>query len=652
MTFKAFVRKKAVPLVIGAMAFFLADCQPRVPIEKDIAKETATDQFAVAEALFEDGKLEKALVAYQTYFDQFPTDKNASLALHRMAEIYLATERDEKALDLLMRIPQTYPNYSDLPVVEYEIVEGIFRKGDHRTSLDKGFAWLEKHPLHPLKPNIMLLLGENLNALGDNTEAFRWWLKAEAEWLHDLQRQAEINGKMEDLIDNSDIATLQEIANLALETDYAPQVYHRMATIYLEGGELDEAREAAMALVRSTPEPYWVAEGRHFLERIEAELSVRKNAVGCLLPLSGPYAIYGEEILNGIELGMAVFDEEDEGPDIELVIKDTRGDPEHAALELEELVNNEKVIAVLGPLSSKAALPAARKAQAFSIPIIALTQKDGITEEGEMVFRNFMTPSREVHRLLDVAVSELRLERFAVLYPENSYGRFLLNLFWDRLEMLGGEITAVESYDPDETDFAEQIKKMTGLYYPRPQSLAQRLREMRTPEEEESTIFSEEPEPIIDFDAVFIPDNFQRVAMIAPQLAYYDVVDVLLMGTSLWQSTQLIEMAGDYVQGALFTSGFFEDLELQPVQGFVQAYKTNFETSPGILAATGHDTINFLKELITQENIRTRRELHKALFNYDYFNGVTGNISFDSEGEVEKQPLLLMISGNKMKLFR
>jgi branched-chain amino acid transport system substrate-binding protein len=263
-----------------------------------------------------------------------------------------------------------------------------------------------------------------------------------------------------------------------------------------------------------------------------------------------------------------------------------------------------------------------------------------------------MTPSREVDRLLDIAVSEMGLKRFAILYPENSYGRFLLNLFWDRLETNGGEVTAVESYQPDETDFAGQIKKMTGLYYPRPKSLVEKLREMRTPEEEESIIFSGEPEPIIDFDAVFIPDNFQRVAMIAPQLVYYDVMDVLLMGTSLWQSPQLIEMAGDYVQGALFPSGFFEGLEDPAVKGFVQAYKTNFDAVPGILAATGHDTIKFLKELIVKENIRTRRDLHKALFNYYYFNGVTGNISFDSEGEVKKDPLLLMISGKRMKLFR
>jgi ABC-type branched-subunit amino acid transport system substrate-binding protein len=634
------------------IAFFLAGCQPKIPIERDITKEAATDQFTLAENYRKSGQLEKALLAYQTYFDQFPGDINASLALHRIAEIYFQTDQDIKALDLLNRISREYPNYGDLPGVEYEIADRLFRKGDYHASLDQGFVWLEKHPWHALRPNILLLLGENSKALGDNSEAFRWWLKAEAEWLYDLQRQAEINEKMEELIENSDAVALQEIADLAVETDYRPKAYYRLATICMEQNELDKAREAAMALVRSTPEPYWISEGRQILEHIEEELSVRKDAVGCLLPLSGPYAIYGQEVLNGIELGIGLFNEAGEGPHIELVIKDTKGDPERAAAELEDLADNEKVIAVLGPLSSKAAVPAARKAQASTIPVIALTQREGITDEGTMVFRNFMTPSREVDRLLEVAISEMHLKRFAILYPENSYGRFVLNLFWDRLEALGGEVTAVESYAPDETDFAGQIKRMTGLYYPRPQSLVEKLREMRTPEEEEITIFSEEPEPIIDFDAVFIPDNFQRVAMIAPQLVYHDVMDVLLMGTSLWQSPQLIEMAGDYVQGALFSSGFFEGLEDPAVKGFVQAYEANFDAVPGILAATGHDTIKFVQELIAQENIRTRRDLHKALFNYYFFNGVTGNMSFDSEGEVEKEPLLLMISGNRMKLFR
>jgi ABC-type branched-subunit amino acid transport system substrate-binding protein len=269
-----------------------------------------------------------------------------------------------------------------------------------------------------------------------------------------------------------------------------------------------------------------------------------------------------------------------------------------------------------------------------------------------MVFRNFLTPSKEIKRLLNPEIFEMGIKRFAILYPDNSYGRFFMNLFWDRLEEIGGTVTAVESYDPDTTDFGDQIKKMTGLYYPRPHSLVRKLSEMRTPEEEESSVYPEEPEPIIEFDAIFIPDNFQRVAMIAPQLVYHDVLDVLLMGTSLWQSPELIENAGDYVQDSIFPSGFFESPEESCVIDFVEEYSAAFDTMPGILAATGYDTIVLLKHMMANNGVRTRGELKDALLECRDFPGLTGNLIFNPEGEVEKEPVLLTVTGRRMVVYR
>jgi len=213
-------------------------------------------------------------------------------------------------------------------------------------------------------------------------------------------------------------------------------------------------------------------------------------------------------------------------------------------------------------------------------------------------------------------------------------------------------VTAVESYGVDDTDFADQIKKMVGLYYPRPASLVQKLEDMKTPEDEEESIYPEEPQPIIDFDAIFIPDSFQRVAMITPQLAFHDVLGVQLLGTSAWQSPKLIEMAKDYIQGALFCSGFIGDSEEPGVRVFVEKYRENFDADPGILAANGYDTIRLLKKVLSGEEIRTRKDLAQALLGSQGFEGVSGIITFDSNGEAEKEPIFLTISGNNMVLFQ
>jgi ABC-type branched-subunit amino acid transport system substrate-binding protein len=379
---------------------------------------------------------------------------------------------------------------------------------------------------------------------------------------------------------------------------------------------------------------------------------------------------------------------EGDEPGLELVIRDTRGEIAATATAVEDLVKNEKAIAIIGPLTSKTALAAAKKAQELRIPIITLTQKVDIVAEGDMVFRNFVTPAKEVTRLLEMAMQERSWHRFGILYPDNSYGRYLMNLFWDRTEELGGVINAVESYEPDQTDFADEIKKMVGLYYPRPESVKQMLADMEAaaraergefdatgepepeglgetdalPEEsdeselpaaagldDEEALEEEDPPPIVDFDAVFIPDNYQQVALIAPQFPFHNVFNVPYLGTSLWESTDLIDMAGDYVQGAVFPSGFFVRSESDMTIRFVESYRANFDVDPGVLAANGYDTIMFLKSIGRNREIRTRTDFQKVILENEGFYGITGRIAFDEQGEVEKEPVLLSISGRRFR---
>jgi ABC-type branched-subunit amino acid transport system substrate-binding protein len=171
--------------------------------------------------------------------------------------------------------------------------------------------------------------------------------------------------------------------------------------------------------------------------------------------------------------------------------------------------------------------------------------------------------------------------------------------------------------------------------------------EIENPEADEE----EEPEPIVDFDAVFIPDNHRQVALIAPQFPFHNVFGVRLLGTALWQSPELIELARDYIQGAIFPAGFFASSESLMVKAFVELYQENFETEPGVLAANGFDTINFLKGILYQSDVITRSDLQQRLPQHEYLNGVTGRISFDLQGEVEKNPILLTIAGRRFRVL-
>jgi hypothetical protein len=117
----------------------------------------------------------------------------------------------------------------------------------------------------------------------------------------------------------------------------------------------------------------------------------------------------------------------------------------------------------------------------------------------------------------------------------------MTHLFWDAVDRQGGRIRGVEKYPAGQTDFGKEIKSITGL---------------NIPGEKGS---EENRKPIVDFGALFIPDSISVVSMIAPQLAFYDVIGVHLLGTNIWNSSELLKKESEYFEGAVFHRLLFSE---------------------------------------------------------------------------------------------
>jgi ABC-type branched-subunit amino acid transport system substrate-binding protein/outer membrane protein assembly factor BamD (BamD/ComL family) len=621
--------------------------------------------FARAENEFKAQNYNAAFQDFAAYLLKIPSGEKSRTALYQMAKIKTTLFDYKEALIYLTRVLNEYAGHPETPQVRYDIIEIYYRTANYEAASAAGQEWIRFYPDHPLRAEVCFLLGKSYRALKDEVKAFQWWLKASdliAKGYGDVVRQKEIDEAIQGMIQGAGLEILQGLEKIGAESKYAPFIYNQLAQNYLKANQIEEARLAAMNLIRSTTDQNWINAGRQILEMTAEKPMIEKNRIGCLLPLSGPFAIYGQEVLNGIQLGLQEQKDNEDFPKIELVIRDSGSESDLSVLELEDMVRKEKIMAVIGPLASKYSVAAARKAQELGIPIITLTQKEGITNEGDMVFQNSLTPSKEIKALLDKAVHEMSITRFGILYPDNAYGRSLMNLFWDQAAEMGAKITAVESYQPDETDFAVEIRKMTGLYYPRPESIKQLMKTMKSKlpksfkkndnkKKPGSKTAEEEEEPFIDFEAVFIPDNYKQVALIAPQFPFHNIYNMRLLGTSLWQSEELLEMAGQYMQGAVFPSNFFVNNESNQVKEFAKHYETNFETKPGLLAATGYDTIRFIQNMMKEMPIQSRREFQKALLAYDGYYGLTGQLSFDQQREATRSPLLLTIKGKYFNII-
>lgn len=575
--------------------------------------------FAGAEQAFAAGDLDKALQEYGRFLDGYPRDPNAPVALARMARIHETRDDPKTAVELLRRLLRNYPFFPELHDIQFALFKDLTRLGKFEEARTEALVWLNQYPEDPRRADVMEALGDVQKVARDSPQALLWWVRARDAATGDPAQRERLEQKILMLINQADLKDLPLFTPYAGDA-YAAPIYYRMALLYLEQKDTDRARAAAYSLIRATPDDAWVAKGRALLDQMAgpAGTTEGKWAVGCLLPLSGPMAMYGQEVLNGVMMGSGLLgDEASQGPIAELDIKDTAGDPAKALEGIEALAARKDLIAVIGPVGGTITVPAAQKAQALGVPIITLTQSDGVTGLGEWVFRNFLTPAQEIHSLVETAIA-WGLYRFAVLYPRTPYGERAMNLFVENAQKMGGTVAVVESYSPQDTDFSGPIRRMGGNG------------------------------TRIAFDAVFIPDNTQGIALIAPQFPYYNIRQVRLLGTSPWQSPDLLKQAGEFLQGALFTSGFFDKSRRPGTDAFVAGYEAAFGSRPGVLAATGSDTIGMLLTLLKTGEVRDRAGLVKTLRAQTY-EGLTGKTVFGPNGAADKSPLVLTISGSEIK---
>lgn len=156
-------------------------------------------------------------------------------------------------------------------------------------------------------------------------------------------------------------------------------------------------------------------------------------------------------------------------------------------------------------------------------------------------------------------------------------------------------------------------------------------------------------EPVVDFQAIFVPDTYSRAGLIIPQLLYHDIdKDVLKLGTSMYNSNKLIEIAQDNADGIVFVDGFFKDSSDEVVSSFVLKFKDTFQAEPTILESEAYDCTKIIITLIQEQGIIDRESLKKAMDGINNYKGVTGIVRSFNNGEADENLNILTIKKGKI----
>ena len=408
----------------------------------------------------------------------------------------------------------------------------------------------------------------------------------------------------------------------AVVTQYSPRfpsdlALLRLATLYDAQGDYAREGEALQRFMTDFPNHPDAADVRARADAIHEKIRAFRYLIGVVLPLRGTMAPFGQAVLDGIRLAVGQFHETHPKVSVGWVVRDV----EETEPPFSTWLETHRPVALVGPLLSRDVNRVA--------PLIAKTDlllmtpgatASEVTGLGTSVVRNALTTRAQCRAIAGRAAGEMRLKRFAILYPAQRSGPDWMKCFSEEVARQGGEVVVAESYLPGETDFAGPIGRI----------------------KEKAFRTTEDGSVALAIDALFLPADSAEAGLIIPQLAFHGVRGVTLLGVNSWNDPEFLKRVGRHAEGALFADGFFLESARPAVQTFVGAYQRRFGRPPDLLAAQGYDATQWILTAIAS-GADTPKKVASAVAGVKRYDGVSGYVSEIQNGEAIKRPFFIQV---------
>ncbi len=338
--------------------------------------------------------------------------------------------------------------------------------------------------------------------------------------------------------------------------------------------------------------------------------------VGVYGDLTGQTASFGKSTKNGVELAFEEINKAGgvNGRKLVMVVEDSQGQPAIAKTVMSKLVNQDKVVAVLGEVASSNSLAAAPVAQEAKIPMITPSSTNPkVTEVGDYVSRVCFIDPFQGSVMAKFAANSLKAKTAAVLGDVNSdYSKGLTQFFEEEFVKLGGKVVAKEAYTQTDPDFKGQLTKIRDL------------------------------KP----DVIYIPGYYGQVGIIAKQARELGM-NMPLLGGDGWDSPDLWKLGGASLKNAYISNHYAAENPAPEIQNFVKTYQAKFGEVPDSLAALAYDAAKVLADAIKRAGGTDSAKLKDAINATKEFAGVTGSITLDAKRNAVKPAVVLSLDPAK-----
>ncbi len=347
--------------------------------------------------------------------------------------------------------------------------------------------------------------------------------------------------------------------------------------------------------------------------------------IGLNIPLTGDIPKVGEgskyaaemvkeqiKAQGGIKVGAKTYD-------VEFLYEDNESKAESATATAIKLITQDMVLGIIGPQSSKQAIPAGEINNSYKTPMISpWSTNPQTTLDRPYVFRGCFLDPFQGPVAANFATKEFKAKKAAVLYDiASDYPKGLAEFFKEAFEKLHGpgSVVAFETFTTKDRDFSAQLTKIIKT----------------------------------DADFLFTPQYYDEVPLIAKQ-AHELGWKKPIMGSDSWGSAELMNLCGDDCKGLFFTTHYAAAGAKGATKEFIDKYNKKYGYIPDDVAALTWDSIWLMLKAIQNTggltgNIDKDRDAVKdQLAKIKDFDGITGKMTFTPEGDPSKCAVVVKIN--------
>lgn len=311
---------------------------------------------------------------------------------------------------------------------------------------------------------------------------------------------------------------------------------------------------------------------------------------------------------------------------LELVTEDNNGTAEGATAVANKLVTQDEVLALVGPNASVAAVPAGEVANNLETPMISpWSTNPNTTLNRPWVFRAPFLDPFQGPVVANFATDEFGAERACVLYDiASDYSNGLADNFrsaWEEIHG-AGSVVAYETFSTGDQDFSAQLTNIGAA----------------------------------DCDIFFTPQYYNEVPLIVEQAQGLGLT-MPIVGSDSWGDPQLLELCGDACNGYFFSTHYVASGAEGATLEFIEAFNARHNEIPSDVGALTWDAMRLMAQAmqncgnITGDLAADRLCVRDGLAAISNFDGITGEMTFDEQGDPIKCAVIVQIQGGEVSFY-